>query len=95
MNELEHFYISKEELMHRSYDPRYRGKPLAWVFYEMYLELPDASILSKFQNFYNKVSVENATFEVRLPDNSSFVIGNGKIQIFHPLSNFFESISIS
>jgi len=94
MKDLEFFYISEDELMRRSYEPRYRGKPLAWIFYEMYLELPEKSFLSKFQNFCNRFSIEYGVFEIFLSDNSIFVMGNGKIQIFHPASGFSGSFAM-
>lgn len=95
MKDLDSFWITEDELMRRSYEPRYRGKPLAWVFYEIYRELekPEQIPLSVFSNFYNRISEEHGTFELLFSDNSFFIFGTGKYDIFHPPSGFFEHIS--
>ena len=94
MEKIDGFLITEDELMRRSYDPRYQGKPLAGVFYEIYKELykPKYSSTTVFQNFYNKISEQYGTFELLFPDGSSFVFGTGKCSIFHPSSGFFEHI---
>ena len=97
MKDLDSFWITEDELMRRSYEPRYRGKPLAWVFYEIYRELekPRELPLSVFSNFYNRCSEDKETFELLFSDNSFFIFGNGKFEIFHPPSGFFERISFN
>ncbi|WP_040660525.1 hypothetical protein [Neisseria shayeganii] len=92
-----YFYISEDELMHRSFEPQFQGKPLAWVFYQVvYLTFETGSIfeLEKVHNFYSKVSDKYGTFEILFSDRSSFIIGKSEINIFRPADGYFMSIPI-
>ena len=89
-----YFYVSEDDLNHRSYDSEFQGKPLAWVYYKLLVERGFWPYLDTHRmiNFYNRYSDKHGSFEILFSDHSSFVLGTGSAKLIKPSIDYFESI---
>ena len=93
-----YFYVSEDDLNHRSYDSEFQGKPLAWVYYKLLVERGFWPYLDTHRmiNFYNRYSDKYGSFEILFSDHSSFVfctpIGSGAARVIQPGTGYFEYI---